>query len=691
MVPLATTIFLGAFLLFQVQPIIARYILPWFGGSPAVWTTAMLFFQVMLLAGYAYTHFIVARLGLKRQVVVHLVLLAITLVLLPITPAESWKPTGGDNPMWQIILLLFFSVGMPYLLVSSTAPLMQAWFTRVYPDRSPYGLYALSNTGSVLGLLVYPFIVEPMLGVRMQTILWSFGYVAFIAVSLWTALPMYRLATDDGAEEANRERTHVPVARQVFWLLMSALGVIVLLAATNQLCKDVAVVPLLWILPLALYLVSFIVTFGKPELYYRPLWSALLVLSIASVVYLLHQDYADEEVDLYLQIFIYSATVFTCCIVCHGELYRLRPKEDQLTLYYLMLSLGGALGGVFVNIVAPRLFLGYWEFHGSLVATVLLLGFCVLRDPRVVRPRWIRPTFGTGLAAGTLTLVYFLVTHIQSQQEETIETRRNFYGVLRVYEYDIGSRLHSRFFYHGRINHGSQYLHDRYRKNAVSYYGPNSGIALAVQTKRSQIARSANPRGLRIGVIGQGSSSLASYAEPGDIVRFYEIDPDVADISSEYFSYLSESRGETDVVLGDARISMERELKDEAPQSYDVLAVDAFSGDGIPVHLLTREALVLYKQHLAEGGIVAIHISNLHFDLRPVVRALATDGKMNAAWIEDWGEGFAEQSNDWVLLTLDDQLYKSLARKAEEWPEEEPREVLWTDDYANVLKVVWRD
>ena len=688
MVPLATTIFLGAFLLFQVQPMIARYILPWFGGSPAVWTTAMLFFQVMLLAGYAYTHFIVGRLGLKRQVVVHLLLLAITLTLLPITPAETWKPVGGENPRWQILLLLFFSVGMPYLLASSTAPLMQAWFTRIYPDRSPYGLYALSNTGSVLGLLVYPFLVEPTLGVRVQTIMWSFGYALFVAVSLWTALPMYRLATQETTSPGPTEKTPVPLARQLAWLFMSALGVVVLLAATNQLCKDVAVIPLLWILPLALYLVSFIVTFGLPQLYYRPFWSALLVVSIAAVVYLLHQDYADEEVNLYLQILIYSATVFSCCIICHGELYRLRPPENQLTLYYLMLSLGGALGGLFVNLAAPDLFLGYWEFHGSLVATLLLLGVCVLRDRQALPQRWMRPALGSGWVAGLVVLAYFLGTHIQSQQEETIETRRNFYGVLRIYEYDVGSRQHSRFLYHGRINHGSQYMHDRYRWRAVSYYGPRSGIALAFRTKRAQL-RSQDRGGMQVGVIGQGSSSLASYAKAGDTIRFYESDPDVAEISDAFFTYLGESQAETEVIIGDARISMEVELKQGAAQAYDLLAVDAFSGDGIPVHLLTREALSLYKQHLAPDGIIAIHISNLHFDLRPVVRALAADGGMQAAWIEDWGEGFAEQSNDWVLLTREPRLATLLDRKAEEWPEAEPQKVLWTDDYANVLKVVW--
>ena len=688
--PLATAIFLGAFLLFQVQPLIARYILPWFGGSPAVWTTAMLFFQVMLLAGYAYTHFIVGRLTLRRQVTVHLILLLLTLSLMPITPQESMKPDGSIAPQGAILLLLLFSVGMPYLLIASTAPLLQSWYTKLRPGRSPYGLYAISNTGSVLGLLTYPLLVEPLLGSLSQTIVWSFGYGTFIAIIAWAVIPVYRLAPETLDTQTSRSttQTRTSLADQTLWLALSACGVVVLLAATNQLCKDVAVIPLLWVLPLTLYLLSFVISFGFPSLYFRPLWATLLLVSVTAVLWLLLQDNVQGSLSLYSQIFIYSAVVFTCSIVCHGELFRLRPNDNQLTLFYLMLSIGGALGGVFVNLIAPLIFSGYWEFHLSLVATFILLGFCVTNDESLASKMWLTPAMVVGwVAIGGLS--FLLTSHIESKGHDTLVAHRSFYGILRVQDTPAMSGLQIRDLMHGRINHGSQILEKSLGGRPISYYGPDSGIGIAVETSRQIASDASSTAPLRIGVVGQGASTIAAFGKTGDLIRFYEIDPVVSEIAETYFTYLSESQANTEVIIGDARITMEAELAAGQYQEYDILAVDAFSGDGIPVHLLTREALALYRQHLTPHGVIAVHISNKYFDLRPVVRLLADTAGLHSAWIEDLGMRVGESENDWVLLTHNSELYERLLVRAKQWPQRDDKPTLWTDDYANLLEVIW--
>lgn len=677
------SIFFGALLLFQVQPVMARYILPWFGGSPAVWTTAMLFFQCMLLIGYGYTHFLVRRFTLRKQIMVHLTLVAVSLILLPITPSESLKPTGLEDPVWKIISLLLLSVGAPFLLLSSTAPLIQAWFARVHSGRTPYQLYAISNLGSLIGLLSYPLLIEPMIGLHTQTYMWSFAYVAFSGLLVWTAIPLYRLArSSENTESSTPEPPEkTPLSQQLVWITLSALGVVILLAATNQLTKDVAVVPLLWIIPLTLYLLSFVMTFGVPRLYHRPFWGLVLVISAFAVTYLLNQDYADGEINLFIQIFIYSLIVLSGCVVCHGELYHLRPPSKNLTLFYLMLSLGGAMGGVFVNLIAPLIFKGYWEFHLSLVLVVVLFGFLALRKTSSDIPKRAKILLQTCWIVSICCLIYLLGIHIQSQQEQTLESRRNFYGVLRVYENSKSSVIS---LHHGRIEHGNQLLDPKLRKTPISYYGTKSGVTIAIINKRFDMD---NATGLRIGVIGQGTATLAAYGQKNDVIRFYEINPDVSELAEKYFTYMSDSNAQIKVVPGDARISMER----EPAQYYDILVVDAFSGDGIPVHLLTREAIELYQSHLAEDGVIAFHVSNLHFDLKPVVKALANDQKLTAIWIEDIASGGIYASSDWMLVTNSQRLITRFYDYAKPVRGELSPDHLWTDDYANVLKALHKD
>ncbi len=695
-IPYALAIFLSAFLLFQVEPIIARYILPWFGGTPAVWTTCMLFFQVFLLGGYLYAHLLASHLSPRYQALLHLSLVVCSLVFLPITPEDTWKPDGNENPMLAIVLLLLVTIGAPFLLVSASGPLLQHWFNRIHPTLSPYRLYALSNLGSLLGLVSYPFFVEPQLGLSTQTFLWSTGYSLYVVLVAWSAITLFRFATQNDSSEnpGYLTGTKLCLIERLLTLALAACGSVVLLASTNQICRDIAVIPFLWVLPLSLYLISFILCFDHPRWYDRRVWVPLLLTSLSAVGYLLLQDYAETEMNLYFQIFIYSAALFACCMACHGELVRLKPSADYLTSFYLMIALGGALGGVFVNLVAPVLFKGYWEFHLGLVATLMLLGLCLYRTMEPLRSSLVLWSGGILWVGGIVAFAGFLGLHIQEQQASTILTQRNFYGVLRVNEVDIGTEFASRFLYHGRISHGRQFLTPRRLSYPTAYYGPFSGISLAIsrhpqQLRLNKLEDRAQQGGLHVGNIGLGVGTIAAYSKPGDTYRFYEINPDVDWIAREYFTYLKDAKGAHRVVLGDGRISLERELANNTRQQFDILSVDAFSGDGIPVHLLTIEAFTLYWEHLKPDGILALHITNLHFDLSPVVRALAREFGKQALWIKDMAD--RERGNnlsEWVLVTSNQTFLKDPFVNFRIAPWTTLTELLWTDDYSNLFGVV---
>jgi hypothetical protein len=704
--PYVLAIFLSAFLLFQVEPIIARYILPWFGGTPATWTTCMLFFQVFLLGGYAYAHFLANMFSIRGQVFIHVLLLVCSLLFLPIIPQEHWKFQGPEDPMLRIVALLSVTIGGPFLLISASGPLLQYWFSKAHPTRSPYRLYALSNLGSLLGLLSYPFVIEPHLGLKTQTWFWSWGYGIYAAMCAWAAIPLLQTSTQPGtpARIQASEDDKPKFSDRLLTLLLPACGSVLLLASTNQICRDVAVIPFLWVLPLSLYLGSFIVCFDHARWYDRRVWVPVLMISVASVVYLLHQDYGENEIHVYVQIGIYSAALFACCMICHGELVRLKPPPRYLTSFYLMIALGGALGSIMVNVGAPLLFKGYWEFHAGLIATVLLLGICIFRKTEGViflLPVWAGRLLWMG-SLGVLTT--FLWWHIQEQQYTSILTKRNFYGVLRVYESDSGTSDAVRALYHGRISHGEQFLDSTRRTIPRTYYGPHSGISLAVQRHPRQVGRDPQgvdtvPPGLHVGIVGLGVGTIAAYSRPGDQYRFYEIDPHVDVISQEYFTYRQDAQGKIQIILGDGRISLERELGNNDPQLFDVLALDAFTSDAVPVHLLTKEAFTLYWKHLRPDGVLAVNISNHHVDLSPVVRVLAREVGKQAIWIEDYGEEEEEEvseeerrtyPNDWVLVTSNQEFLEDEEIKTHisPWPSEVPREILWTDDYSNLFKVI---
>lgn len=685
LIPIAAGIFTSAWLLFQVQPMIARHILPWYGGGASVWTTCMMFFQVFLLAGYAYAHLLARWLDPARQVVIHLSLLTLSLLLLPITPAESLQPDGTGNPMAGILVLLTLTVGFPYLMVSASGPLLQHWFTRAAPGQSPYRLYALSNAGSLIGLLSYPFVVEPVLTLTAQSYLWSGGYVLYVALCTWVALTLWRTPKLRQATPDQGDAGHTGIGRRAMWIALAGCGSLILLSVTNQLCQDVAVVPFLWVVPLSLYLISFILCFDSPRWYRRWIWMPFFAVTLVLLVVLLRRDYAEVEWPLIGQLAIYFSAMFACFMVCHGELVRLKPPASQLTSFYLMVSLGGALGGVFVNLVAPLIFDGFWELHLGLIAATVLAGISLLSDGDAWKSKLQLHGFQTGWALSLIVLSYLLWDHFGTQREDSIASSRSFYGVLNVYELDPGTDRHRYLLYHGRIEHGIQFQEESLSGLPTSYYGLHSGVGVAIRRHPNY-----STDRLRVGVVGLGIGIIATYGREGDDYRFYEINPDVERTANEHFSYLSDSSARNTVVLGDARMSLQRELREGGSLQFDVLVVDAFSGDAVPVHLLTREAIDLYWKHLKPDGILAMHMSNLHFDLSDVVRIHARDlGKQAIPVDADGSKVYGSESN-WVLIT-DNSEFLSNPRVSGldyEFSHVEPREILWTDDYSNVFRIL---
>jgi spermidine synthase/MFS family permease len=663
--PYAGTIFLSSFLLFLVQPLIARLILPWFGGSAAVWTTCMLFFQVLLVAGYGYAHWL-GRLGGRRQAMVHSALLAVALVTLPIAPSESWQPAGGDEPITRILLLLGATVGLPYFLLASTSPLIQVWFTQTRPGENPYRLFALSNLASLIALLGYPFAVEPLLASGEQVRAWSWAFAAF---ALLCAVLAWRTPPATAATEATGGP---PIAkgRYAWWLALSATGSVLLLAVTNHVTQNVASVPLLWLVPLTLYLVTFIIAFEGRNWTRPSLVWPLLVVALAAAGWLLVD--AELHYDLALQLGVFLPALFIGCLFCHGELYRLRPPPSQLTAFYLTISAGGALGGLLVAVVAPLVFDGYYE---------LGVGLAVLALLAALRLAELGPSPRYASLAALLGVVACAAYDGFRDQRDVRVAERSFYGVLHVKEYNVGEAAHLRRLVHGTIMHGEQYMHGRLRRLITSYYTRSSGIGAAIESKQG------HP--VTIGVIGLGTGTLAAYGRPGDVIRFYEIDPRVVEIARTQFTYLSDSGARVEIALGDARLSLER----EPPQGFDVLAVDAFSSDAIPVHLITSEALGVYLRHMKPDGIVAFHVSNRFLDLVPVVARIAREQHAQAVLVRDdpQGDEPVERSrSDWVLVSRS---ARALAAKAivgrgavpaqdrGEWR-------TWTDDYSNLVQIL---
>jgi len=731
------TILTSAFLLFLVQPIIAKQILPWFGGTAAVWTVCVVFFQALLLGGYAYAHG-VTRMAPRAQARLHLALLAVSVASLPIVASSTWKPGPDADPTWRIAGLLAATVGLPYFLLSSTGPLIQTWVARdravTMAPRGVYRLFALSNLGSLVGLLAYPFVVEPHATLRGQAWGWSIGYLCFAgacAGCAWRA----RVAPQVVAESPDASTVEAPtIRRYAFWLGCAALGSMLLLAVTNHVTQNIASIPFLWVLPLSLYLLSFVVVFDGRQgrgWYVRRWWLAPVLAGVIAMAWALSAHRG--VLTLYAALPIYCVGLFLACVFCHGELANSKPPPLYLTQFYLCLAGGGALGGLFVALVAPAVFTNYWETPIALLGFVLLAA-TTLRERRL--SGWLIGAGLAGVAAasiflssggatfdaarawlpgadsasmtGALVAIPALIFLVASRRrwpvaivatavvctgfyafryyhflsEELLVASRNFYGALRVKESGSGED-ERRDLMHGVILHGDQYRAADKRRKPTTYYGPGSGVALALRNLRP------DEEPLDVAMIGLGAGTLTAWGRLGDRFRIYDINPAVVDIAHRDFTYLADSAATIAIAMGDARLSMERELADGTATPFDVIAVDAFSSDAIPVHLITREALDVFLRHLKPDGVVAFHVSNRFLRLAPVVRQIADDAGVPSIDVVDEPSDDDYSSSEWVLVTRNRAfLDNPVVAKATTAIDPIPGLPMWTDQFNNLFKIL---
>lgn len=686
----AIAIAAGAFLLFLVQPLMGKFLLPWFGGSPEVWSACLFFFQTLLLAGYAYAHLSVRCLRPRTQVVLHVVLLVVALLALPILPNPRWEPTDSTYPVARILVLLTATVGLPYVLLASTSPLLQAWYARLTGGAGPYGLYALSNAASLLALASYPLLVEPWLTRQQQAYAWSAAWVVFGVLSAACAFQTWRRAagavaaaprTSPGGGEsrpAERRPTAPPrrpaLGARLLWLALPAGATTVLLAATNVICLDLAAVPFLWMLPLGLYLLSFILCFAGERWYARRPFVVVFLIGVFAVIAL---GARSEPAGVRVQIIVHLVASFACCMVCHGELYRLRPPAAGLTAYYLTVAAGGALGGFGVTVLAPLLLRSYVELQLGLLACCL---FALLADPSpALRQR--RGIYAALIAVVGVVAVVLERAAGDSPTRRVLEQERNFYGVLALIERDRDDpALHRFVMRHGTTVHGSQFADPARQRVPTAYYSEDSGVGLALASLGDRPTR-------RVGVVGLGAGTLATYGRAGDRFRFYEINPAVTRMARAHFTFLRDGAAQTEVVEGDARLVLQR----ERPQEYDLLVLDAFASDAVPVHLLTREAFTTFLKHVRPDGVLAAHVSTRYLDLESVVLRLADDLGLHAVLVISPGdETRGALSASWVLLARDAAvLDTSRLREAATPPRRDFRRVaVWTDDRVNLVQVL---
>ena len=709
----AATIALSAFLLFLIQPIIARQILPWFGGSAAVWTTCLVFFQLMLLFGYAYSDWIIRRLPRKRQARVHTILLLTSLAWLPIAVPEALKPVDASLPAGRILAMLGTTIGLPYLMLATTGPLIQAWFAQRYQGARVYRLYALSNIASMTALIAYPPLIEPNASGHWQTLGWSIGYALFVALAIaaaWAgrredldrAGPPQRSDTSTAASTLPASPTPAstiaastattptstaspisaaaspePTAAEMrLWLLLSALGSVLLLSITTHITQNIASIPFLWVLPLAIYLLSFILCFDGTGWYWRRTYTVLTALFSFILLVGLSFRYGGGTVErgilsLELAVPLYAAGLFICCMYLHGELVARKPAPEHLTTFYLMVSLGGALGGLLIGVVAPLVASWYWELPIALVVIASLIA--------LLARSWPLRAIGLLAAFGCAVLLYDYVHHIRG---DAVALSRNFYGTLRVNQ-TLGTdgQPLRRSLLHGVILHGDQYFDGDSRRQPTTYYGRQSGIGITLDTLHQLGAP------VRVGMVGLGTGTLTSYGEAGDSFRLYELNPAVFDIADQWFTYLKDSPASIERVIGDARLKMER----EPDQGFDVLAIDAFSSDAIPIHLITKEALAVYRRHLSARGVVLFHVSNRYLDLTGVAARLAADAGMTAIhFIDSAVDSPRTYHTDWIAVTSDEDVARRLVAAGGHLmaPADSASAPLWTDDHHNLFEVL---
>jgi len=662
-------VFLGAFLLFLVEPIAAKQLLPVFGGSAAVWITCLVFFQTALLAAYVYAHW----LARHSRWNLHFALLLLATGTAIVWTAHSIEMNSASlHPVSFIFAALGLSIGLPFLMLGATSPLLQVWLARIESGRIPYRLFALSNLASLLALALYPTLIEPHLTLQAQRLIWCCGFIGFALVSAaltWrtrssTAYPTALREGDDS------EIAPVPLKHKMLWILLPMGAAMQLAAVTSYLTQNIAAIPLLWIVPLAVYLITLILAFQFPRFLPRGLIARFLVVMLAGLGYMLSQ--IDVSIPLRIGLSFFLVEVFFACFFCHSEAYALRPQRpSESTLFYLLFAAGGALGAFLIGIASPLIFSFNYDLAITFFVTALLALAVTWSSGWAQRLLWS--------TASALLLVLVLMLHVAYQRDTPIAVR-NVYGSLRVRQ-SLSAYPGSvmRTLTNGTIQHGTQIFSPELRKTPTTYYAEDSGVGLALRSCCQGRARN-------VGVIGLGVGTIAAYGKPGDRIRFYEINPAVPPIARNVFSYIRESGAQVNIVEGDARSS----LAHEPPQNFEVLVVDAFSGDAIPLHLLTTQAVELYKRHLAPGGILAFHISNQHVDLEPEIVLLAKNAAMDVRRVSSFeNHDRGEFTATWMLLTDNSDFFAqpevaSRVRK----PNEDPRVRLWTDDYSSLLPLI---
>lgn len=703
------TIFIGAFLLFQVQPFIAKIILPYFGGGAAVWTACMLFFQAFLLFGYLYAHLLSKCSTFKKQAVVHGALLLFSLVFLPINVDNELTVLSTEQPLWSIIYLLTVTVGLPYLLLSATGPLVQHWFSLSVVGKQAYRLYSWSNLASLLALLSFPFLFEPLLSSTNQAMFWSVGYgiycvvimVLMIITAKQLALPVFNkrdLPEADLNKTANESFAQANPAnaqdnltqdgesyhkyQPLLWLALSTLGVVLLVSTTNAMTQNIPPIPFLWILPLCLYLLSFIISFHSPKWYVRWYW---LLLFIPTSLIAILMFFIGSQFDITSQVLIYSSILFSACMICHGELAKLKPNVERLTWYYLVMAFGGLLGSVLVAFVAQHVFIQFLEFPLAIIAVLALFALSVYTSEKQVN----KLVFTSG---GLAIFCSVILAQLNSQYVKTdIHSARNFYGILSVKDVEIDG-VKERRLIDGTTSHGTQYLSAEHKNTPLSYYRKDTGVAIALE--QFSLINQAQGKSLTVGLVGLGAGTLAAYGKPNDEYRFYELNPAVLDAAQNYFTYLADSQANITLVVGDGRVSLANELKaaksnQNALAPFDVLVIDAFSGDSIPQHLLTVEAMDLYWQHLHENGVLAVHISNTHLNLLPLMQGLAQQTGKEIRYFKTKAATEYGHDTEWVWLTNHKELLENAEVVAKHTPiKSETKLVVWSDDFSHLLSLL---
>lgn len=669
----ATAVFAAAFLLFFIQPIAGKELLPLLGGSAAVWVTCLVFFQLMLLLGYSYAHWITARNN-SIQAHVHCILLTLAVASLFFQARYPLNSTRiAEHPVLSIFFNLGLRIGLPVIMLAATSPLIQTWLTRRRFTEVPYRIFALGNVGSLLALLSYPTVVEPVVPLHLQRSGWGIAFLLFAI--LGGVVTHHAKLTADLRPKSDKFVIDEPDplrVRRFFWFVLPMLGGIQLSAVTQYVTQDVAPVPLLWLLPLAIYLVTFIVAFDRPGIYRRATAARMFAVCIAMLGLLLTR--AELNLPIAASTFLFLLELFAACYFCHAETAALRPqRSSELTRFYLAIAAGGVTGTFIVGIVSPMLFTGNYDLPATLALSAITAFTVTWFDGWSQRMLW-------GVEAVGLCILVVLIHTAYMRQ--TVVQKRNFYGSLRVTQSTQSSGIYVRTLLNGSTKHGSQWFGADSRSRPTTYYGAQSGVGLALR-----YCCLGHPK--NVGVIGLGAGTLAAYGRPGDRFTFYEINPAVKTIAENTFTYLRDSKADVRIFIGDARES----LADQPSQRYDVVVIDAFSGDAIPMHLLTKQAIDLYRRHLTLGGILAFHISNRYLDLAPEIRALASAEHMQSKlFLSPTNQAQGELSAKWVLVT-DNSTFFAVPEivSSSQDISASPKVRLWTDDYSSLLKLLrWR-